>query len=240
MHVLRERAEQRRDRRVLAAGSSGVECRPDAVTTVTVCLVSDVGESSILWHIDDGVAIASSTLTAAQPVIDRADAVLVTFEMPFGPLCDLVRAGREAGARVVVQPAPVYYDPALARTLPWDCVDVLVPNQDEARALLAGPGAAEVPAGELARAVAMETSVRTVAVTLGASGCVVHAGGVSHPYPAHETAVVDATGASDAFTATLAAHLTAGAAVPEAVDAAQRAAALAISSAGGYESMPRY
>ncbi len=65
-------------------GSSGVECRPGATTTVTVCLVSDVGESSTLWHIDDSVAIASSTLTAAQPVIDRADAVLVTFEMPFG------------------------------------------------------------------------------------------------------------------------------------------------------------
>ncbi len=113
-----------------------------------------------MWHIDDSVAIATSTLTAAQPVIDRADAVLVTFEMPFGPLHDLVRAGREAGARVVVQPAPVYYDPALARTLPWDCVDVLVPNQDEARALLAGPGAAEVPAGELARDVACEWARR--------------------------------------------------------------------------------
>ncbi len=81
-------------------GSSGVECRPGAATTVTVCLVSDVGESSILWHIDEAVAIASGTVTAAQAVIDRADAVLVTFEMPFGPMRELLRAGRKAGAGV--------------------------------------------------------------------------------------------------------------------------------------------
>jgi ribokinase len=53
-------------------------------------------------------------------------------------------------------------------------------------------------------------------------------------------ALVDATGGSDAFTATLVACLSAGADQAGAVEAAQRAAALAISHPGGHESMPRY
>jgi len=77
-------------------------------------------------------------------------------------------------------------------------------------------------------------------VTLGASGCVVHSGGRDREYPTREVAPVDATGASDAFTATLAALLTAGVAEADAVRAALGAAALAIQGSGGYESMPSY
>jgi ribokinase len=50
--------------------------------------------------------------------------------------------------------------------------------------------------------------------------------------------VVDTTGASDAFTATFAAHLTAGTPDADAIHAAQSAAAWAIRQPGGHESMP--
>jgi ribokinase len=93
-------------------------------------------------------------------------------------------------------------------------------------------------ARELAQRLAVQNDVPTVIVTLGSAGCVVHSVGGGGLFPAEEVAVVDATGASDAFTATLAAHLTAGAPEAEAVDAAQRAAALAIQRPGGHESMP--
>ncbi len=220
--------------------AGGIERRAQAATAVCVCLVSDAGESSILWHIDDEVSVRPATIRAAEVAIGRADAVMVTFEMPISPVREAIRAGRDAGAVVIVQPAPVFHDRAVARTLPWDGVDVLVPNEAEARALLASPRAAEIPAGHLAGALALAYDVGTVVVTLGASGCVAHADGVSDRHPPHDTAVVDATGASDAFTATLAAQLVAGASAGDAVDAAQRAAALAIGAAGGHESMPAY
>lgn len=78
----------------------------------------------------------------------------------------------------------------------------------------------------------------TVVVTLGELGCVGHAGGVTRRYPAERTVAVDSTGASDAFTATFAAHLTAGASEDDAIHAAQSAAAAAIRRCGGHESMP--
>ena len=112
---------------------------------------------------------------------------------------------------------------------------MLVPNETEARVLLNGR---DLPTNELAQALAAGLGVPTVVVTLGASGCVIHAAGVTHQYPAPTTEAVNPTGASDAFTATFAAHITAGASEPDAIEAAQSAAAWAIRRHGGHESMP--
>jgi len=60
----------------------GISLRENVSTAVCVCLVSDDGRSSILWHIDDDVAVSPGTIDAAAPAIGQADAVLLTFEMP--------------------------------------------------------------------------------------------------------------------------------------------------------------
>jgi len=203
-------------------------------TAVCVCLVSDSGESSILWHVDDEVAVWPSTIDAAG-AIGRADTVLVTFEMPPESIRAAIGAASDSGARVVVEPAPVLQDRDAARSLAWDRVDVVVCNEAEARALLNGSDS-----GLVAECLAGELGVPTVAVTLGASGCVVCADGRSRRYPAPEVVPVDTTGAGDAFAATFAAHLSAGVAVDDAVHAAQSAAAVAIQRPGGHAAMPSY
>ena len=216
-----------------------VESRAKVATTVCLCFVGDYGESSIVWHIDDDIAITPDTVRAASSAIQRADAVLLTFELPVPTIGETIGAAHRCGARVIVQPAPVLADSSGAASLPWEQIDVLVPNEVEARALLSdSPDGRDLPAGELADALATGLGVGTVVVTLGESGCVIHAAGVTRRYPAQKTEAVDTTGASDAFTATFAAHITAG--VPEggAIQAAQSAAAWAIRHPGGHESMP--
>lgn len=217
---------------------SWVESREDVATTICLCFVSDEGDSSIVWHIDDDVAVTPHTVQAASSAFEQADAVLMTFEMPESAIRETIGAGRRHGARVFVQPAPVLPNPAAAASLPWEQVDVLVPNEIEARALLAARGASEWPTDRLAGALAAALGVPSVVVTLGALGCIAHAEGSSRRYPAHQSVAVDTTGASDAFTAAFAAYLTAGASEAEAVDAAQAAAAWAIQRTGGHESMP--
>ena len=213
-----------------------VEARADTATTVCLCFVGDDGESAIVWHIDDEVAVLPENVRAAESAIERADAVLMTFELPVPAMRETISSARRWGARVIVQPAPVLADPAAVASLPWDHVDVLVPNEIEARALLNGGAdlTADLLAGELSR----HLSVPAVVVTLGESGCVVHADGVSRLYPAPRAVPVDTTGASDAFTAVCAASLVAGAPLADAIHAAQSAAALAIGHPGGHESMP--
>jgi ribokinase len=217
-----------------------MEQREGVPTAVCVCLVGDRGETSILWHIDDEAAIVPATILAASGAVEAADAVLLTFEMPAESIGAAIVAAGQWGRRVVVQPAPVLSDPVAARALPWAKVDLVVPNRAEARALLTGGEADEVADDQLARVLAGQLGVREVVVTLGAGGCVTHGPDGDRRYPAPEVAPVDATGGSDAFTATLVACLSAGADRAGAVEAAQRAAALAISHPGGHESMPRY
>jgi ribokinase len=215
---------------------SWVESREDVATTVCLCLVGDEGESAIVWHIDDDVAVTPENVRAAAPAIESADAVLMTFEVPVPTICSGINLASSSGARVFLQPAPVLADSADAASIPWDQVDVLVPNEIEARALLVGGD--DISVDDLAAALAHDLAVPTVVVTLGASGCVAHGAGVSHRYPAHETVAHDTTGASDAFTATLAAHLTAGRSERQAIEGAQDAARSAIQRVGSYESMP--
>ena len=114
-----------------------------------------------------------------------------------------------------------------------------MPNEIEAHALLnSGEGGRTLAADGLASALADELQVPTVVVTLGESGCIAHAAGVTRRYSAQKTTAVDTTGASDAFTATFAAHLTAGETDADAIPAAQSAAAWAIGHPGGHRSMP--
>ena len=218
---------------------SWVESRDDAATTICLCFVSDEGDSAIVWHIDKDVAVSPESVHAAASAFDRADAVLVTFEPPVPAIRETINMASRCHARVFVQPAPVLADPAAAASLPWDKVDVVVPNEIEAHALLnIGEGGRNVAADGLASALADELQVPAVVVTLGESGCIAHAAGVTRRYSAQQTVAVDTTGASDAFTATFAAHLTAGASEADAVHAAHSAAAWAISRPGGYRSMP--
>jgi len=218
---------------------SWVESREDAATTVCLCLVSDDGDSAIMWHINEDVALSPASVHAAASAFDRADAVLLTFETPVPTIRETINMASRCRARVFVQPAPVLADPAAAASLPWDEVDVVVPNEIEAHALLnSGEGGRNVPAEGLGGALADELQVPTVVVTLGESRCIAHAAGVTRRYSAQQTVAVDTTGASDAFTATFAAHLTAGASEADAIHAAQSAAAWAIGHPGGHRSMP--
>jgi ribokinase len=206
--------------------------------SVCLVLVSDTGQNSIVWRIDEAAAITRETVLGAAAALDGADAVLITFEAAGEVIREAIIQASERGSLVVVQPAPPLADLDAAQALPWELADVVVCNQDEARALLASDGGA-AEADELAAAVARQTGARTVVITLGAAGVVSWAGGSSCRYPARQAGtVLDTTGAGDAFAATFAARLATGACLPDAVHAGQAAAVQAIQHAGSSESMP--
>jgi ribokinase len=213
-----------------------METREGVATTVCACFVGDEGESAIVWHVDDDVAVRPGNVRVADAAFEHADAALVTFEMPLAAIRETISVARDHDVRVFVQPAPPLANQADARLVPWDQVDVLVPNEEEARALLNGDG--DISADDLAGVLSRDLAVPTVVVTLGESGCIAHTAGVTHRYEAERTVAVDTTGAGDAFMAALAANLVVGAPNCEIIRTAQVNAAQAIKRAGGYESMP--
>ncbi|MFE7093592.1 carbohydrate kinase family protein [Streptomyces erythrochromogenes] len=146
-----------------------------------------------------------------------------------------LRAARTRGVPVSVDPASAGFLAALGPQHFLDAVagaGVLLPNEDEAR-LLAGLPAG---AGAARAATALSRRVPLVVVTLGPEGALVAERGritaeVAAADPAE--AVVDSTGAGDAFTGAFLAARLEGADPPEAARAGCRAAARAITRPGG-------
>jgi ribokinase len=230
---------------VSALAREGIETgflvtREKAATSICICFAGDNGQTSFAWHIGEDVAVTPDIVRGAEPALRQADAVLITFEAPISAIREAITLTSRGDARVFVNPAPALADPAAVAALPWRNVDVLVPNEAEARAILEGLGVSRQPLqiDDLAVALASELSVPLVIVTLGESGCAVHSHGVTRRYSAQRVAPADTTGASDAFTAALAASLVQGKPEMAAIKAATAAAAFTVGRHGGYESMP--
>jgi ribokinase len=140
-----------------------------------------------------------------------------------------LHAGRDAGMTLVLNPAPAHALPAEVLSLR----PILTPNEHE---LIVAIGNDDPAAAldELA-----ERSGAPVIVTQGPAGALLADGATRERFGGHRPpAVVDATGAGDTFAGVLAAWLASGAPLPEAITAANAAAALSIGAAGAREGMP--
>ncbi len=134
--------------------------------------------------------------------------------------------GRLSGAKVALTLADPHcvgrHRAQLAAILRARAVDILFANEAEAQALT---GAADTKAALRLLA----PSVPLCAVTQGAKGSLIQAGGTVHHTPAPEVDVVDATGAGDLFASGVLAGLLAGLDVPAAARLGAAAAAEAVS-----------
>lgn len=202
--------------RVMADDSidaSHVACVPEATGRALIG-VSAAGENSIIV-----VAGANGTVTAE--TLPAARVVLTQLEVPLPAVERAMRAGREAGAITVLNPAPAA---AIgAEILQW--CDIVVPNEHEVELL-----------GGVAHLLSL--GAKAVVVTLGADGADLHtADGVTHidPFP---VTPVDTTAAGDTFSGSLCARLAAGDDLPTALRFASAAGALCTTKPGAVPSIP--
>ncbi len=111
--------------------------------------------------------------------------------------------------------------------------DPLVVNEHEAAYLLGEEADPEQAARRL-----LERGPTSAVITLGAEGALLASPGETEHVSAPEVEAVDTTGAGDAFVGALAARLSAGSALGEAVPYAVRAGAAAVGHAGAQGSLP--
>jgi ribokinase len=179
---------------------------------------------------------ATMTLTPeqARAAVDRVRPVVVltTLEPPPETIAALLDAGEQHGATIVLNATPeaVGAQPLLDR------IDVLVVNETEAEDLLGQPVSAAN--GEAATRSLAQLGPGTVVVTLGAAGAAVTHGGQTATFPAPWVAVVDTTGAGDAFCGAFAADLARGLDPFSAARTGVVAGSLATTIPGAYPSIP--
>ena len=189
-------------------------------------VVDDSGDNAIVVVPSANAAVSLSDDDRA--VMDGCDVLLLQLEVPMPAVRAGAAAGRAAGARVVLTPAP-------AQDLPDELlgmVDLLVPNEHEAAALTG----LDDPAAALA---ALLERVPEVVITRGAAGCLYGSrGGRPVPVPAVPVDAVDSTAAGDTFVGALAVALAEGRTAVAALRWASAAAALSVQRPGASSSMP--
>jgi ribokinase len=196
-----------------------------------------------LIFVDDGghnmISVAPGASTDLQPgdVADldlhEGDILLAQLEIPVPTVTAAARRAKEAGATVVLNPAP-------AAALPADlleAVDIATPNETEL-AILTGMRTDTtrdvVTAGE--RLVQM--GVSQVVATVGGKGSIHITRTRSTPYPSLLVDAVDSTGAGDAFNAGLVVGMSRGFDLPRAIELGNHAGAYCVTRLGVLDGLP--
>lgn len=161
--------------------------------------------------------------------IAGADVVLTNYEVPAAVVVETLRAAHGAGVTAILNPAP-------AHALSGDVLrlgPILTPNEHELLVAI-GNDEAEAALEELAA-----RHAGPIVVTQGAAGALLVAEGRQEHVPGRSGGqVVDTTGAGDTFNGVLAAWLSAGSSLADAVRAANVAASMSVGSAGARGGMP--
>jgi ribokinase len=219
------------------ARREGIEDRwllntPNMPSGVANIVVERSAENFILLAEGANGALKPADVEAARAAFAGAQLALMQLEVPLESVLTAARLARQAGAKVVLVPAP-------ARPLPAELlklVDILVANRDEISAVLSE--AAHEP--ELDARRALRAGVGMVIVTLGARGAFcVRADQPTHAVPAFTVHAVDTTGAGDAFVGGLVAALAAAEPLEAALRRAAACGALACTVMGAEPSLPR-
>lgn len=212
-----------------------VEACADVPTGIALISVDQAGENAITVSpgANARVGVAMIEGIAFQP----GDILVCQFEIPLETVLAGFRKARAAGARTVLNPAPMreISGELLALT------DLLVLNEHE----LAECSGSNLPGGEPILAEVMAKAIRgrgnphlTVIATLGDEGCVAVGPEGRLRVPGERVTAVDTTGAGDCFVGALAAFLVKELALEEALRLANRAAAISVTKMGAAASMP--
>ena len=206
---------------------------PDEPTGVGFIIVDSNGNNCIT--IDPG---ANDLLTATEVLqclntLTSETVVLTQLEIPVEAAGAAMALGRERRSVTILNPAPVRILPQSVLQL----VDILTPNQSEAKVLTGRSPEAEIAPEMVAREL-IRSGVKQVVITLGEKGALLVTADSSLYIPAIRVSVADTTGAGDSFNAGLAVALSCGANLEDAVRFAVVTGGLAVTREGVVPSLP--
>jgi ribokinase len=214
--------------------TSSVQATPGVATGVALIFVERGGQNVIV--VAGGANELLSVTDVEQALADASGGyLLLQLECRQETVEAAAALARTRGMRVILDPAP-------ARAVPdafLQSVDILTPNETEALIHLGRPArpVALSEAPEIARALRGRCP-GTVILKMGENGAWLDDGHISRHFPTLKVEAVDATAAGDTFNGALAVALAEGKSMPEAIDFANRAAALSVTRLGAQSSIP--
>jgi ribokinase len=193
------------------------------------------GENAIVVGAGAAGALTAEEIDSARDFIAASGCFLTQFELPMPLVEHGLRLARELGVRTILNPAPALPCPDALLQL----CDYVTPNETEAAALT-GQEARTLEEAEAAAEALLRRGAGHAVITLGARGVLLKSPAITEHIPAWEAgAVVDTTGAGDAFNGGFAAGLAEG---MDAIAAARfgcAVASISVTRCGAAAAMPR-
>ena len=170
-----------------------------------------------------------------ESLFQESQIVMTTLEYPEEVLEQVTRMAKQYGCLLIVDPSANDYSkltPKLAER-----IDILKPNEVETE-MLTGISVTSPEAAGAAVEILKKRGIKTPIVSMGSQGAVYeYQGQIVHELGIKVHAV-DTTAAGDTFIGSLAARLSLGETLPEAVRYANRAASLCVQKKGAQSSIP--
>lgn len=200
---------------------------------VALIIVDEHGENSIVVAPGSNSTLSSNDIHEEVFVTDPSDLFLMQLEIPLSTVEFVAHKAVIKGNRVILNPAP-------AQTLSDDllkCLYLITPNETEAE-LLTGVKVHDLVTAEKAASKLLAKGVQNVIITMGASGAYILSGRTSKMVRVISVKAVDTTAAGDIFNGALAVAISEGKDIEEAVNFANRAAAISVTRMGAQASAP--
>ena len=191
------------------------------------------GENSIVLDAGANQWMTPAYVRDAEKSIATSAVVVAQLEVSDEVAEEAMRLGRKHGCLTILNPAP-------ARRLSASLlaqVDILTPNETEARVLLGLQPDDDSPTENLAHQL-LALGPGTVVITRGRQGALLVTPGRIESIPAPGIQLVDSTGAGDCFNGIMARQLAAGKSLPDAVRRAVHGGAYCAGKLGVINGLP--
>lgn len=202
-------------------------------STGTGFIIKDIEARNVIV-VDSGAndLFSKEDIDNAEKLIEEADVVLAQLEIPLDTALYAMKVAKKYGKTTILNPAPAVN----LKECDLSDVDILTPNETEARVAVGVPTDSELTNSEIAEML-FKTGCKKIIMTLGDKGSGIFAPGVARQVQPYKIEVVDSNGAGDCFNASLATALAAGKEIDESVLYANAVSALCCTK---WETVPSY
>ena len=200
---------------------------------VALIMVDNKGENCIAVASGANALLSPEEINRAEEAIDNGDIVLMQLETPIETVEYAASMAHSKGKKVILNPAPAL---PLPETLLKNLY-MIIANETEAE-FISGIRITDMESVCRAADIIGDKGVENVVITLGSKGAFIKENGAYHKVPALKVKAVDATAAGDTFCGALCVALAEEKGILEAVECANRCAAITVTRMGAQSSLP--